>query len=170
MEIYVKIYGQMADYLEMKRMKEALIKYGDTIVELMKDYLVSNRKVATGNLVNEIKSYVEEEDDRAFLYIDMPNYGRYVDSGRKPNSKMPPIKSIRDWINIKGIKPNRKMTQNQLAYLIARSIGIRGIKAVPFLDIWETHYNELEEIIENAAAEDLEAAIDDFVKEFNKNN
>jgi len=160
----------MADYLEMKRIKAALIKYGDTIVELMKDELVKNKKVATGNLVNEMKSYVEEEDDRAFLYIDMPSYGRYVDSGRKPNSKMPPIKSIRDWINIKGIRPNKKMTQDQLAFVMAKSIGIKGVPAVPFLDIWELHYNELEDIIAEAAAEDLEENINDFVKEFNKNN
>jgi len=160
----------MADYLEMKRIKAALIKYGDTIVELMKDELVKNKKVATGNLVNEMKSYVEEEDDRAFLYIDMPSYGRYVDRGRKPNSKMPPIKSIRDWINIKGIRPNKKMTQDQLAFVMAKSIGIKGVPAVPFLDIWELHYNELEDIIAEAAAEDLEENINDFVKEFNKNN
>jgi len=160
----------MADYLEMKRIKAALIKYGDTIVELMKDDLVRNKKVATGNLVNEMKSYVEEEDDRAFLYVDIPSYGRYVDSGRKPNSKMPPIKSIRDWIKVRGIRPNKKMTQDQLAFVMARSIGIKGIPAVPFLDIWELHYNELEDIIAEAAAEDLEEVINNFVDEYNKNN
>jgi len=161
----------MADYLEMKRITQALTKYGDTIVELMKDFLVRNKRVATGKLVNEMKSYVEEEDDKAFLYVDVANYGKYVDSGRKPNSKWPPVKSIRDWIKVKGIKPNKpKMTQEQLAFVMARSIGIRGVPAVPFLDIWDNHYEELEEIIEDAAAEDLEDAINDFVKEFNKNN
>jgi len=171
METYVKIYGLMPNKLEMKHIKIALTKYGDTIVELMKADLVRNKKVATGNLVNEMKSYVEEEDDRAFLYVDMPSYGRYVDSGRKPNSKLPPVKSIRDWVKIKGIRSsNPRTSQEQLVYLIRRAIGIRGVPAVPFLDIWETHYDELEDIIANAALEDLEDEINDFVDEFNKNN
>jgi hypothetical protein len=139
----------------------------------MKDELVRKKKVATGNLANEIESYVEEEDDRAFLYLDVPSYGKFIDSGRKPGSKYPPVKSIRDWIKVKGIKPNKSRgvrTEEQLIFLIRRAIGIRGIDPVPFLDIWDIHTDELEELIEDAAAEDVEDVINAFVKDFNKNN
>ena len=75
------------DRLQLNRVKKALQTYGDEIIELMKQRLQQGRKVATGNLINDMESYVEEEDNKAFLYLDIPSYARYVDEGRKPNSK-----------------------------------------------------------------------------------
>lgn len=170
----------MADYLEMKRIKAVLVKYGETIVELMRDELRRQGKDATGNLIKKIDSYVEEEDDKAFLYLDVPTYGRkYVDGdgynwARRPNKTYPPKKEIRDWIRVKGIRPDGRSkgakTEDQLVFLIRRAIGVRGIRATPFIHIFYDNYDKLEELIENAAAEDLEEKINEFVKEFNKNN
>lgn len=157
------------DRLQLNNVTKALKMYGDDIVELMKQRLQQGRKIASGNLINEMNSYVEEEDDKAFLYVDIPSYARYVDEGRKPNSKWPPKKPIDDWMTQKGIRA-RNMTKDQLSFLIRRKIGIRGIAAFPFLDIWDMHVEELEELIEDAAIEDVEKVINEYIKDFNKKN
>ena len=145
------------------------MKYGEYVTEQMKNKLQEDGKVATGELINSLEPYVEEEDDKVFLYVDVKPYGRYVDEGRKPG-KWPPRKAIREWIKQKGIRPRNKQTEEQTTFLIQRSIGIRGIKASPFLDIWDMYVNELEEIIAEAAAEDVVEVLDEFIKDFNKNN
>jgi hypothetical protein len=155
------------DRLELDNLSKALIKYGDYITNIMKDELVSNKKVATGNLVNDMRTYVEEEDDKAFLYLDVPSYGKFVQSGRKPNSKFPPDKPIRGWVRDKGIAKADKKANDSFIYLLRRAIGIRGIEPLPFMDIWNLHTDELEEIIEDAAEEDVLEAVKDFVKDFN---
>lgn len=58
-------------------------------------------------------------------------YGAVVELGRKPNSPMPPIQSIKDWIKTKGVETNNI---NSAAFLIARSIGKKGIKPHPFME------------------------------------
>lgn len=155
------------DRLQLNNIKNALLNYGDEIVELMKQRLQQGRKVASGDLINEMNSYVEEEDEKAFLYLDIPSYARYVDEGRKPNSKMPPEQPILEWMTQKSIIS--KKSEKQTAFAIRKMIGIRGIKSFPFLDIWDLHVEELEELIEDAAVEDLEEAIDEYIKDFNKN-
>ena len=152
----------------MTQIVKVLNHYGDDIVELMKQKLQQDRKVATGELINTMDSYVEEEDGKAFLYVDVASYGRYVDEGRKPNSKWPPVKAIRDWVKIKGIRPRNNQTEEQTIFLIRRAIGIRGIPAAPFLDIWDLHINELEELIEDAAVEDFSSIIHNYIDKFNK--
>lgn len=49
-------------------------------------------------------------------------YGLYVELGRRPG-KQPPIKAIEGWARRHGINP----------FVLARSIGRKGIKAQPFL-------------------------------------
>lgn len=58
-------------------------------------------------------------------------YGAEVELGRKPNSPMPSIQSIKDWIKTKSIETNNI---NSAAFLIARSIGKKGIKPQPFME------------------------------------
>jgi len=152
-----------------KRVRSALLRYGDEIVELMKQKLQQDGKVATGNLINDIKAYTENDEDNEYLYVEIPSYGQYVDSGRRPNSKFPPRKSIRDWINVKGIRPSRGTTKKQLEYLIQRAIGVRGIDPAPFIDIFYQHTDELNDLIEESSRADLEDTINEFVKEYNKN-
>ena len=50
----------------------------------------------------------------------------FVEKGRKPGLPMPPVRAIRRWVLDHGMHANA-------AFPIARSIGIRGIKARPVL-------------------------------------
>ena len=59
--------------------------------------------------------------------------GRYGPSGQA-SGKLPPVDAIQDWIDVKNIEPDDPtMTQEDLAYLIARSIAMRGTPAQPYL-------------------------------------
>lgn len=62
----------------------------------------------------------------------LPEYWQYVEYGRRPVSKRPPIEAIERWIEVKPIIPyavNGKVPDTrQLAFLIARKIGRDGIE------------------------------------------
>jgi hypothetical protein len=49
----------------------------------------------------------------------------FVEKGRRPNRRMPPVGIIREWVLTKGMKAGA-------AFPVARAIGKRGIKARPF--------------------------------------
>lgn len=88
-------------------------------------------------------------------------YWRVVESGRNPGTP-PPIKVIKDWIEVKGIVPtpnaNGKVpTTNQLAYLISRSIGIKGIAGKHALkntiDLSDDLFSQFMDAVQSAIAE-----------------
>lgn len=97
-----------------------------------KQSLVADNKVASGSLTKNIKSRVKYDGKWLEIILNLEDYWKYVEYGRKPG-KFPPIDKIRNWIIIKPILPrplsNGKLpTTNQLAYLISRKIATKGIK------------------------------------------
>lgn len=64
-------------------------------------------------------------------------HGLYVEQGTRPRrdrNNTPPEANILDWLRIKGIEPNSpSMDQEELAFVIARSIALRGTPAQPYL-------------------------------------
>jgi hypothetical protein len=77
----------------------------------------------TESLKNNIS--IETDDDK--IVISMPLYALFVDKGRSPNSKMPPVQALYGWLEKKNIP-------KEAAFPIARSIGKEGIPARPFID------------------------------------
>ena len=55
-----------------------------------------------------------------------------VDKGRRAGAKPPPSRAILPWIKLRGIKgrnsKGRFITDKSLSFIIARSIGIKGIR------------------------------------------
>ena len=101
----------------------------DTVAEIVKQLLEADKK-ATGALINSIKYEILEAADGLMLNILSSDYFNFIDEGRKPG-KPPPVKAILPWIQAKGIRftSNGKMiSQESTAFIIARSIGIKGIK------------------------------------------
>lgn len=90
--------------------------------------------------------------DNLFLLI-FPDYIDYVNSGRRPNAKMPPADAIINWCRQKGIP-----TDNNTVWKIRQGIAKQGIKARPVLDMifdlaeneWMTDWSQrvFNEIIE----------------------
>lgn len=84
---------------------------------------------ASGNLaMNQGHHFVF--DGRYYrIYLELEDYWKYLEYGTKPH--FPPVEKIAEWIRIKPVlpRPNAKgklPTQKQLAFLIARSISIKG--------------------------------------------
>jgi len=150
----------MAD-ISTVNIEQALKEYGDYVVQLMAKVLKDTR-----SLKDNIEPVVED----LTLTLNLPQYGIYVDSGRRPGAKMPPQKPIADWAKSKGLPPfrdkkGRFISYKTRAFLIARSISKKGIKPRPFLDIFYKEMDKLLKLLGPAAAEDiaynLQIAFDD---------
>ena len=112
-------------------LKKSLEELGtDVVAETVKLLLESN-KDATGHLIKSVSYQVLDTANGLILNILADDYFKYVDEGRRAGSKPPPSDKILGWVKTKGIsfgsgKSNFK--QEQIAFLIARSIGEKGIK------------------------------------------
>lgn len=103
----------------------------DSFVEDYKWNLKGQNSVASGRLVNEAKGSLTYNDKTLTVYVTLPDHWKYVEYGRKAG-KFPPIEDIREWIKVKPVLPRANgslPTENQLAYLISRSIARNGIPA-----------------------------------------
>ena len=100
-----------------------------------KDEIKNSGHNASGELANSAR-YITKWDGKYFeLIFNLQDYWKYLENGTKPH--FPPTDKIEQWIRIKPIVPqamnDRVPTTKQLAYLIARSISIKGTKPTKLL-------------------------------------
>jgi hypothetical protein len=76
--------------------------------------------------INSLDYEVLETINGLVLKIIADDYLQYVDQGRRPG-KRPPQRAILKWVENKNITI-KKQTPSQTAFVIARSIGKKGIK------------------------------------------
>lgn len=102
----------------------------------LKDKLEENGSDATHKLSNSIKDIVKFDGKYLTVSIQLEDYYKYVENGRKAG-KFPPVEKIKEWIKVKPVLPytrgKRLPNENQLAYLIGRKIAREGTRANPFL-------------------------------------
>ena len=113
------------------------------------EYSMKQKGLGQSDLLNKAKINIS---DNIFLLI-FPDYIDYVNSGRRPNAKMPPADAIINWCRQKGIP-----TDNNTDWRIRQGIAKQGIKARPVLDMifdlaeneWMTDWSQrvFNEIIE----------------------
>jgi hypothetical protein len=127
------------DFSEVQKFAQALDKFPDTvgrlnqvtmqkIVSVVKDRIIVHTPVFLGNLRGSYypQIYGEPLNLTGKVASDLI-YGLPVDQGRPPG-KMPPVDAIEHWVRRKlGVDGAEA---RQVAYIIARAIGRRGIKAV----------------------------------------
>lgn len=110
----------------------ALSEYKNDVAVHYKDRLVADDKKATGQLINSISTEIKVGSDTFEVVLNVVDYFRYVEEGRKPG-KFPPVDKILSWIRVKPVIPrpiNGKLpTEQQLAFLIGRKIATEGIEA-----------------------------------------
>lgn len=147
-------------------LEEFAIRFRNTY----QDKLIKGDKVATGNLLNSVE-YVIEKDDRSIsVSLQLEDYYKYVEEGRKPG-KFPPVDKILDWIKVKPIVPDERNgvlpTENQLAYLIGRKIAEEGIEGTHYLQqTQEELMTEFETKLSEAIAKDVNQYMDILMTEF----
>lgn len=143
---------------------KVLNEYGNRLVELYKKELTDGDINASYDLYNSVR-YIFDDSGKSFeIKLELEDYWKYIENGRKAG-KFPPIDAISKWIEIKPVLPyplkNGKLpTTPQLAYLIARKIGLEGTLPKPILEksvdeIMEDIYKD----IENALYKDFEKEI-----------
>lgn len=150
----------------MDRLEEALEVFGEEYIEEMAKILRKQDKIASGDLIRSLDTRVLKTGfgTSYTLKILAEEYLKYVESGRKPNSKAPPIEPIKKWARDKGIPEG-------LAYPIAKSIGIKGIKPV---DVIAKAFDQVTKSIEFRRLEDgvsdwVDDLISDRLKGLSKN-
>lgn len=119
---------------------------------------------ASGRLQSSIKVSEKNSKDGTEIILEMEEYGKYVDEGRKPGKGMP-IDDLKKWIVDKGIKFNEQTKSkqtteqkiNSLAFLINRKIKNKGIKATDFLT------NALDELTPKFADDYVKSYADDII-------
>ena len=100
------------------------------VVNTAKANLLRFGKINTGALRDSIRFNITPKGNIRFFYLQ---YGVYVESGRKPGDRQPPTKPILQWIEQRGITPDKGVSKRSLAFIIARSIGEKGIRPTPFM-------------------------------------
>lgn len=104
---------------------------------------------ASGRLENFTTDIVI--NDTSFKVIfNLEEYWYWIEHGRTPWRKPPPLSALENWIRIKPIVPDNRTGKvpdtRQLAFLISRKIGAYGTKAHHFLHQTQTS-QETENII-----------------------
>lgn len=119
--------------IELSNVRKVLDEYCAAFKERYKHHLLEDDKKATGVLISSVETSLKFGGTRIDVVLNVADYYRYVENGRKPG-KFPPIAKIKQWIKDKPVIPRpdkdgRLPTENQLSFLISRSIANNGIEA-----------------------------------------
>lgn len=106
-------FATMYQAMMKKALLEKIYPYGNP------DAKGAGDKYASGDLYNSIQAYVEVgTDGQPTIVVEYLDYYSYVNAGRLPGKKKVPTSALIDWINIRGIKTDRRFEINSLAYSI----------------------------------------------------
>lgn len=150
------------------RISDIIVSFTDDIIRVVREVLSSNLMIndKTGsNTIIDSNIYrnvrVDGNDDFIFnLYLN--DYLEYIESGRRPNSKFPPVEPIVRWARSRGIP-----TDNSTIFLIRRAIARDGIKPRPFVS---QIFDDIDDIWENGWSDELYDRITEQLNDFfNKN-
>lgn len=129
----------------------------------------SARQTRNKSLIKSLTVKWEDNVDagQPLLVVEMNDYYYWVDQGRKPSFKYPPLDEIRAWTIAKPLpqfrdKKGRFISNKTRTFLTARSIKEYGFKGINFLSKAENQVmSQLEELGEEAMLQYFEKLIDD---------
>lgn len=154
--------------------------FNDFGAELVAQYIANldQRNIhATRDLANSVHYTVVVDERCIAVDISLLEYWKYIEYGRRAG-KFPPLKSIEEWIKVKGIQPMtrtqssvKRWTQHRgrirrndgripsiksLAFLIGRKIKEEGIQPRPILaTAIDDTYRRFEAAIIDAMTQDI---------------
>jgi hypothetical protein len=149
--------------LQLRNLKKQLEALGREYVAELTKQLISADKVATGQLISSLDYEVLDTVNGLFLSIISEDYLINVDKGRRPG-KRPPQKAIQKWIEARNIK-FKKQTPNQTAFIIARSIGKKGIKPTNVLKkTQDAIFNNIQSLVSKGIQLDINEYLEKIFK------
>lgn len=123
-----------------------------TVLDNIKIAFIDIMKTIDLDASNFVKNTTLKIVDNQII-LEMPEYGTYIDSGRRVGARQPPISAIIEFIRDKNITIPRGSTEKSLAFAIARTISENGIKPRPFI---ERLHEEIHNILLDYVAETSE--------------
>lgn len=149
---------------DFKHTMKALNDFGQKIVDNYKAELEACN-YQDGQLYRTLSYSVKTDNSSWLISISLEEYWRYIENGRRPGAKMPPLDVIEKWINVRQIIPHSMTLKSgktvipsvkQLSFLIARSIGRRGIPPKPlFKKSFEAAKQQFIQVIKDAITQDI---------------
>lgn len=156
---------------EFPNLIRVLNDYGQGLVENYKSALAAESINASGELGNSVKYIIDNSTGgRIEVNLELAHYWKYIENGRSAG-KWPPISAIEKWIEVKPILPRpmangQLPTTKQLAYLIARKIGLEGYEGKGILqDRIDNANTAFWEDIEDAIVKDIGIQVEIIFKE-----
>lgn len=158
--------------IKAKNTEKALEKFGKYLVKESRKNLTRKNKNNTKRLYDSLDYEVKVMPNSMSFDFLMEEYGEWVDKGRKAG-KMPPQKEILKWVSQRRIQfrdnRGRFATYKTTAFLIARSIGRRGIPATNFYSRpFNLGFKKLPTAVQEAYALDVEEFLEYTINELNK--
>lgn len=152
---------------DLKHTMKALNDFGDFIITNYKSQLEAEQ-MNNGELYRTISYSVSTVTGGWVISVSLADYWKYVEYGRRPG-KMPPVSAIENWIKVKQIIPHEMTLKSgktvvptipQLSFLIARSIGRRGIAPKPlFQKSFEAAKQQFMQVIKDAITQDIKESL-----------
>jgi len=159
----------MAQQLETPNLKKQLEIIGVEAIGFITKILAENDKQVTGNLIRSLDFKIIKDVDTLLLSILAAPYFQYVDKGRRPG-KRPPTGPIKKWVERRGIVI-KGQNSVQTAFVIARSIGKKGIKPLNITNkLIDNIIRNKQDIIKAGVVKDIEELIDKIIINLNKGN
>lgn len=148
---------------DFKHTMKALNDFGKFIITNYKSQLEAEQ-MNNGELYRTISYSVSTGNSGWVISVSLADYWKYVEYGRRPG-KMPPVSAIENWIKVKQVIPHSMTLKSgktviptipQLSFLIARSIGRRGIAPKPlFKNSFEVAKKQFIQVIKDAITQDI---------------
>lgn len=148
--------------MKFSRTEALLNSFAQTIVNRYRDKI---SEYASGKLYKTIDYSITSQNDSYLVTINLEEYWKFIEKGRRAGAKMPPVSAIENWIKVRKILPRpvtlksgkqRVPTVQQLAYVIARSIAKKGIKPRQFMrESIEDTMNDFNSKLSAAVREDV---------------
>ena len=149
---------------DFKHTMKALNDFGNFIVTNYKRQLEAEQ-MNNGELYRTISYSVSTVNSGWVISVSLADYWKYIENGRRAGAKMPPVSAIENWIKVKQIIPHSMTLKSgktviptipQLSFLIARSIGQRGIPPKPlFKKSFEAAKKQFIQVIKDAITQDI---------------
>ena len=153
---------------DFKHTMKALNDFGNFIITNYKSQLEAEQ-MNNGELYRTISYSVSTVNYGWVISVSLADYWKYIENGRRAGAKMPPVSAIENWINVKQIVPHSMTLKSgktvvptipQLSFLIARSIGQRGIPPKPlFKNSFEAAKQQFIQVIKDAITQDIKESL-----------
>lgn len=146
--------------LELTRTIAVLDEYAQAWANAYRAELIANGKRASGELIRSIKGEVKIENEVYSAVLNVADYYKYVEFGRRKGGKMPPVSAILKWVDVKPVIPRENgISKEQLSWAIAKKIQRDGIEPTHAMgDANDLTFRAFESKLRKALTEDLEGA------------